>query len=88
MGRATTPVFIWIIHKTSKDKVNVDSSRPNIDLRSKPKVKLKNTFTSITKVYNSPFYRGIRLWDQIPPELQKEENNIKFKTQQNLLKWN
>ena len=39
-----------IVHKTSKNMVNVDISRPGIDLRSKPKVKLKNNFTSLTKV--------------------------------------
>ena len=43
-----------IVHRSSKDKTNVDISRPRIDLRSKPKVKLKNKFTSLTKVYNSP----------------------------------
>ena len=43
--------LVKIVYCTSKDKVNVDSSRPNIDLRSKPKVKLKKKFTAITKVY-------------------------------------
>ena len=69
--------LVKIVHKTSKNMENVDISRPGIDLRSKPKVKLKNNFTSLTKVYNSPLYRGIRLWDQLPPLLQKEENKIK-----------
>ena len=78
--------LVKIVHKTSKDYVNVDNIRPDIDLRSKPKVKLKKKFTSITKVYNSPLYRGIRLWDQLPPSLQKEENNIKFKTELNRFK--
>ena len=54
-----------------------------MDLRSKPKVKLKNKFISITKVYNSPLYR-----DQRPPELQKEENEIKFKCDINKFEWN
>ena len=79
--------LVKLVHKTSKVKVNVENSRPNIDLRSKPKVKLKSKFTSITKVYNSPLYRGIRLWDQLPPNLQKEENNIKFKNELNRFKW-
>ena len=76
-----------IVHKTSKDKVNIDISRRPRDLRSKPKVKLKNKFTSITKVYNSPLYRGIRLWDQLPPNLQTEKNNIRFKTVINRFEW-
>ena len=79
--------LVKIVHKTSKVKANVDISRPKIDLRSKPKVNLKNKFTSITKVYNSPLYRGMRLWDQLLPELQKDENNIRFKTEINRFKW-
>ena len=79
--------LVKIVHKTSKIKVNVDISRPNMDLRSKPKVKLKNKFTGITKVLNSPLYRGIRLWDQLPPTMQKEENSIKFKTEINRFTW-
>ena len=79
--------LVKIVYRTSKDTVNIDNSRPNIDLRSKPKVKLKNKFTALTKVYNSPLYRGIRLWDQLPPNLQKKENKIKFKTEINRFKW-
>ena len=71
--------LVKIIHKTSKDVSNLNIERPRMDLRSNPKVKLKTDFTSITKVYNSPLYRGMRLWDQLPPEIQKEENNVKFK---------
>ena len=72
--------LVKIVHKTSKDEVNIDISRPPRDLRSKMKVKLKNKFTLITKVYNSPLYRGIRQWDQLPPNLQ-------FKTGLNRLEW-
>ena len=75
--------LVKTVHKTSEDKANIDTSRPNIDLRSGPKVKLKNKFTALTKVYNSPLYRGIHLWDQLPAHLQKEENKIKFKSEIN-----
>ena len=71
--------LVKIIHKTSRDETNLDLVRPKMDLRSKPKVKLKMVFTSNTKVYNSPLYRGMRLWDQLPPEMQKEKNNVNFK---------
>ena len=76
-----------IIHKTSKKAANVDFMRPKMDLRSKPKVKIKSKFTKITKVYNSPLYRGLRLLDKLPVDLQKEENNIKFKTEINKFIW-
>ena len=79
--------LVKIIHKTTKDIENVDIVRPMMDLRSKPKVKLKSKFTSITKVYNSPLYRGMRLWNKLPADLQKEGNKIKFKTEINRFKW-
>ena len=53
--------YVKIIHKTSKNLVNVDYKRPKMNLKSKPKVKLKSIFTAITKVYNSPLYCGMRL---------------------------
>ena len=79
--------LVNIVHKISKDESNLNVERPNMDLRSKAKVKLKNGFTSNTKVYNSPLYRGMRLWDQLPPELQKERNNIKFKNDLKRFAW-
>ena len=75
------------MHKRSKNNENVNLVRPKIDLRSKSKVKMKNKFTSITKVYNSPLYRSMRLWDELPVTLQKEENKMKFKTEINKYKW-
>ena len=42
--------LVKIMHKRSKNNVNVNLVRPKIDLRSKSKVKMKNKFTSITKV--------------------------------------
>ena len=58
-----------IIHKKSKCIHNIVTERPQMELRSKTKVKLKNTFTGIRKVYNSPLYRGLRLRDLLPSEL-------------------
>ena len=79
--------LVKIMYKTGKRDVNVDHERPKMDLRSKAKVKLKNKFTRITKVYNSPLYRGMRLWDKLPVTLQREENRIKFKMEINRFKW-
>ena len=39
--------LVKIICRTNKVVINIDQVRPNIDLRSKPKVKLKNKFVSI-----------------------------------------
>ena len=35
------------------------------------KVKKNNDFTSKTRVYNSPLYRRLRLWESLPTDLQK-----------------
>ena len=78
--------LLRIIHKKSKCKHNIEVDRPHMELRSKTKVILKNTFTGITKVYNSPLYRGLRLWDTLPSEVQKEENNAKFKSKLKVVK--
>ena len=80
--------LVKIIYKTSKNDVNVEHERPKMDLRSKPKVKLKSKFTGITKVHNSPLYRGMRLWDKLPAKLQNEENKIRFKVEINRFQWN
>ena len=79
--------LVKIVHKTTKDDVNLDAERPNMDLRSRPKLKLKCKFTSITKVYNSHLYPGQRLWDKLPANLQKEEKKVKFKTEINKFVW-
>ena len=53
----------------------------NMALRSSKKVKMKNDFTDKTKVNNSPYNRGLRLWNQIPADLQKQKNKHVFKKQ-------
>ena len=60
--------------KKSSIAENKCTNKTNITLRSANKVKLKNYFTSKTNVYNSPFYRGQRLWDALPVDLQKQDN--------------
>ena len=62
--------------------LNIDNLRKvttDKNLRSKKKVKLDNNFTNKTKVFNSPLYRGIRLWDTLPMEIQKETDKYSFK---------
>ena len=68
-----------IMYTLSSDSDNLKTVSIGRDLRSTTKVKLKNDFTSKTKVFNSPLYRGIRIWDSLPSELQKEKNKYIFK---------
>ena len=60
---------------------NIQTGTCEIKLRSSKKVKLKSSFTKLTKVIKSPMYRGIELWNQLPDELQTEPNKIKFKNE-------
>ena len=71
--------LVKIIHAFSANTENLKTVPAVRELRSKAKVKMKNDFTSKTNVFNSPLYRGIRLWDSLPPNLQKEENKYMFK---------
>ena len=36
--------------------------------------RMKKDFTSIGRVHNSPLYRGLRLWDSLPSDLQKDRH--------------
>ena len=68
------------MYKLGKQNINkLQIQRPKIELRSKNKVKFKNKFTNITKVQNSPLYRGIFLWDQLPMDLQLDPDLKSFK---------
>ena len=63
----------------SSDINNLKTVSMDRELRSATKVKIKNDFTSETKVFNSPLYRGIRLWDTLPTDLQSEKDKYVFK---------
>ena len=45
------------------------------------KVKMKSSFTKLTKVMKSPMYRRLELWKQLPDELQTGPSKIKFKNE-------
>ena len=68
-----------IMFSQSSIAENKCTNRTNMTLRSANKVKLKKDFTSKTKVYNSPLYRGKRLWDTLPADLQRENDIHSFK---------
>ena len=71
--------LVKIIYSQSANVENLDLASSGKNLRSENKVKLKNDLTSKTKVFNSPLYRGIRLWDKLPMDLQKETDKNVFK---------
>ena len=48
-------------------------------LRSNRKVLLKYTFSNLTKLHNSPFYRGVKIWNTLPEKIQKCRQKKEFK---------
>ena len=58
---------------------SADSGNPRIELCSNVKVKIKMDFTAKTRVFDSPLYRGSRLWNLLPVDLQKEKDKYIFK---------
>ena len=73
--------LLFFMYKTGRQNIeNLELQRPKIELRSRNKVKFKNNFTNIVKVQNSPLYRGIFLWDQLPVNLQHDPDLKTFKS--------
>ena len=58
---------------------NIDEYRPTIRLRSRRKVKFKNHRRNLEKIKKSPFFRGLKLWDMIPDNIQRSVTKFKFK---------
>ena len=61
------------------DKDLLEQYRANIELRNNSKIKFKTRTTKLTKVANSPYYRGVRLWDRLNESTQKATTEVKFK---------
>ena len=64
----------------AQKKFNLENQRPKIQLRNRGKIKFKVPYTTLTKVQNSPFYRGAKLWERLPEGVQKATTKVKFKT--------
>ena len=65
----------------SKDINNIQVKRHEKNLRSTKKVKMKEPFSGLMKLHQSPYYRGIKLWESLPDTVQKSENKIIFKNE-------
>ena len=71
--------LVKLMYSESKQPLNLDIYRPKMVLRSSRSVKMNHTFTRLTKIQKSPYYRGLELWDKLPQEIQKVESKIEFK---------
>ena len=48
-------------------------------LRSDKKVRMKYKFSNLTKLHNSLFYRGVKLWNILPADIQKCTERLELK---------
>ena len=71
--------LVKIMYSQSSCSKNLKPDTVKINLRSKKKIHIKKDFTSKTKILNSPYYRGIKLWDSLPSDMQKEKDFRAFK---------
>ena len=68
-----------LMYRLKDDKDLLEAYRANIELRNNSKTKFKTRTTKLTKVANSPYYRGVRLWDRLNESIQKATTKVKFK---------
>ena len=66
------------MYKLSMNKGNVNTHRPHIELRTRPKVKMKFDFTDKERVWRSPFYVCNRLWDKLDCDIQTAKTMWEF----------
>ena len=71
--------LVKVMYTQSSNIDNLKKITTDKNLRSKNKIELRKNLTSKTKVFNIPLYRGIRLWDTLPAEMQKDTNKHSFK---------
>ena len=57
----------------------LETYRSKIGLRNNNKIKFKIKTTKLTKVLDSLYHRGVRLWDRLSEETQKATTKVKFK---------
>ena len=68
-----------LMYRLKDDLEYFDTYRPNIGLRNNNKIKFKIKTTKLTKVLDSPYHRGVRLWDHLSEETQRAVTKVKFK---------
>ena len=70
-----------LMYRLKDDNDLIEPHRADIELRNNNKIKFEIRTTKLTKVANSPYYRGVRLWDQLNESTctQRATRKVKFK---------
>ena len=71
--------LLRLMYSQCKKSINIQNKEMNMSLRSSKKVNLKSDFTHLTKIQRSPYYRGLKLWNELPVSIQNEQSRPKFK---------
>ena len=70
---------LLIMYRLSHVVEYLGLDRPEIVLRNRNKIKFHSEVMKLTRVMNSPNYRGLKLWDRLAEEVQKATTKVKFK---------
>ena len=63
----------------SKIECNITEDRCDRILRNSKKIKMRYKFSNLTKLHNSPYYRGVKLWNKFPERIQTCKVKFEFK---------
>ena len=67
------------MYRLSREHEFIEKSRPNINLRSRKKIKFVTYKRRYERYLKSPMSRGVTLWDCIPLLVQRSTTKVKFK---------
>ena len=63
--------MLKLMYTLSQELENVNTYRPEMVLRTVPKVKMKMEFTDKARVRLSPYYVCNRIWDKLESSIKK-----------------
>ena len=71
--------MLMLMYKLSLDVENIDTYRPEMLLRTSPKVKMKVPFIDKERVRRSPYYQCNRIWEKLDSDIQLSKSMFEFK---------
>ena len=71
--------LLRIMYNQSENGQHFEVVEHNIGLQSRCTVKMKNKFSDLSNIHESPYYRGCSLWSKLPEAIKKSENINVFK---------
>ena len=75
--RRKRSILRYMFHQ-SKDEMNKVHVKGDRIVRSNKKLLLRSRFSNLTKLHNSPYYRGVKVWNSLPYDVQTCEHRGEF----------